>query len=157
MIAAVRTWLISIITVSMLLSVTQILIPEGTIRKIASFTSGLILLVTLLQPVLGADLRRLDLHFRDYEAEIGIRQEELAAEGAHELKSIIETRTAAYISDKADALGLRVFVRVKSEPGSDGIPLPVSADIKGPWSEALAAYMERELGIPRERQVWHEG
>ena len=54
MIGAVRVWLTSIVMVTLLLSVAQTLIPEGTIRKIAGFTGGLILLVALLRPVLGA-------------------------------------------------------------------------------------------------------
>ena len=49
---ALREWLTSLVAVSMLLSVAQTLVPEGSIRKIASFTGGLILLVVLLRPLL---------------------------------------------------------------------------------------------------------
>ena len=154
---ALREWLTSLVAVSMLLSVAQTLVPEGSIRKIASFTGGLILLVVLLRPVLGADLSRLDLHLEDYERAIGQRQEELAAAGETELAEIIEERTAAYISDKADTLGLAVKVQVKTKPGADGVPVPWQAELWGPRSPALAACMEEELGIPGERQVWHEG
>ena len=58
--------------------------------------------------------------------------------------------------DKAAQLGLSVTVRVETETGAEGVPLPSAAEVEGPRSEELAAYMERELGIPRERQVWHE-
>ena len=84
------------------------------------------------------------------------RQEELASAGNAELKALIESQTAAYISDKANALGLEVTVRVEAEAGADGIPVPAAADIQGARSEELASYMEQELGIPRERQSWHE-
>ena len=154
---ALREWLTSLVAVSMLLAVAQTLIPEGSIRKIASFTGGLILLAALLQPVLGADLSRLDLHLEDYEQAIESRQEELAAAGETELAAIIEDRTAAYISDKADALGLTVRVQVRTKSGDDGVPVPWQAELWGQRSPALAAYMEEELGIPGERQVWHEG
>ena len=154
---ALREWLTSLVAVSMLLSVAQTLVPEGSIRKIASFTGGLILLVVLLRPVLGADLSRLDLHLEDYERAIEERQEELGAAGEAELAGIIEERTAAYISDKADTLGLAVKVQVETRPGADGVPVPWSAELWGQRSPALAAYMEEELGIPGERQVWHEG
>ena len=154
---ALREWLTSLVAVSMLLSVAQTLVPEGSIRKIASFTGGLILLVVLLRPVLGADLSRLDLHLEDYERAIGQRQEELSAAGEAELAGIIEERTAAYILDKADTLGLSVKVQVTAKPGTDGVPVPWQAELWGPRSPALAACMEEELGIPGERQVWHEG
>ena len=156
MIGAVRVWLTSIVMVTLLLSVAQTLIPEGTIRKIAGFTGGLILLVALLRPVLGADLERLHLDLGDYERAIEERQEELASAGNAELKALIESQTAAYISDKANALGLEVTVRVEAEAGADGIPVPATADIQGARSEELASYMEQELGIPRERQSWQE-
>ena len=140
----------------MLLTVAQALTPEVTIRKIASFTGGLILLVTLLQPVLGADLSRLDLNLDTYGQAIQKRQAELEEAGSVELTERIETQTAAYISDKADALGLTVTVRVETQLGASGVPVPWSAEVTGPRSEALAAYIEEELGIPRGRQIWHE-
>ena len=114
------------------------------------------MLVALLRPVLGADLERLHLDLGDYERAIEERQEELASAGNAELKALIESQTAAYISDKAKALGLEVTVRVEAEAGADGIPVPAAADIQGARSEELASYMEQELGIPRERQSWHE-
>ena len=154
---ALREWLTSLVAVSMLLSVAQTLVPEGSIRKISSFTGGLILLVVLLRPLLGADLSRLDLHLEDYGRAIGQRQEELGAAGEAELTGIIEERTAAYISDKADTLGLPVKVRVTAKSGKDGVPVPWQVELWGPRSTALANYMEAELGIPGERQVWHEG
>lgn len=156
MIAAVREWLTAVVAVAMLLSVVQTVVPEGSLRKISSFVGGLILLVTLLQPVLGTDLSRLDLRFSDYEEAVAARQGELEQAGNEELASIIEERTAAYILDKADALGLPVTVQVWTAPGDGGVPVPDRAELTGPRSEALAAYMEGELGIPRERQVWHD-
>jgi stage III sporulation protein AF len=156
MMGAVRSWLTSVVVVSLLLSVAQTLIPEGSLRKIASFTGGLVLLVTLLRPLLGMDLSRLDLDRSDYGAAIQARQEELEAAGEEALSSLIAERTEAYISDKGDTLGLSVTVQVTTKTGKDGVPVPVSAELWGQRSEQLAAYMEEELGIPGERQVWHE-
>lgn len=157
MIGAVRSWLTSIAAVTLILTVVQTLVPEGTLRKISGFTGGLLLLAALLQPVLKTDLGRLRLDFSDYEAAIGERAAELDAAGKEELAAIIAGRTAAYISDKADALGLRVTARVETEPGVDGTPLPASAELTGPYSRELADWIAGELGIPAERQVWHEG
>jgi stage III sporulation protein AF len=156
MIGAVRSWLTAVVVVSLLLSVAQTLIPEGSLRKIASFTGGLVLLVTLLRPLLGADLSRLDWDRSDYATAIQARQEELTAAGEEELSSLIAERTEAYISDKGDELGLSVTVQVTTETGEDGVPVPVSAELWGQRSEQLASYMETEMGIPGERQVWHE-
>jgi len=158
MIGAVRNWVTSIAAVTMLLSVVQTLVPEGTFRKLTGFTGGLLLLAALLQPVLRTDLGRLRLDFSDYREAIDERAAELDAAGKEELAAIIAGRTAAYISDKADALGLAVTVRVETETGEEGIaPLPASVELIGPYSRELADWIALELGIPAERQVWHEG
>lgn len=150
MMTALREWLTSIVVVSMLLSVVQTLIPEGGIRRIASFTGGLILLLTLLQPLLGAELERLDM--QDYQAEIEDRQAELEEESQRQLRALIEEETAAYISDKAAELGARVTVKVETEMGQDGIPIPCAVTIDGDRSPELTAWLEEELGISEERQ-----
>ena len=159
MIGAVRSWLTSIVSVTLILTVVQTLVPEGTLKKITGFTGGLLLLAALLQPVLRADLEGLELDLSAYGGAIEARQAELEAAGKEELAAIIAGRTAAYISDKADALGLgEITVRVETEPGADGeTPLPASVVLTGPRSQALADWIAGELGIPAERQVWHEG
>ena len=154
MIAALREWLTSIVVVSVLLAAAQSLLPEGTVRKIGAFTGGLILLITLMQPLLGAELEA--LQFSDCRASVEVRQRELEQAGEAELTELIERQTAAYIWDKADALGLSVGAEIRAEKGPEGVILPVSAVLTGPYSEVLSVYLERELGIPRERQVWHE-
>ena len=55
-----------------------------------------------------------------------------------------------------EELGLEVSARVETRAGEDGVPVPWSAELTGPRTEALASYLETELGIPAERQVWHE-
>ena len=145
MMEAVRAWLTSVVLVSVLLSAAQSLIPPGTVRKAAGFTGGLILLLVLLRPVLGADLEHVEE-----------RQEELADTQAEAMASIIAEQTEAYILDKAGELGLEVTVRVETRTEGNGIPVPWSAELTGSWSQALASALETELGIPAERQVWHE-
>ena len=158
MIDAVRSWLTSIAAVTLMLTVVQTLVPEGTLRKISGFTGGLLLLAALLQPVLKTDLGRLRLDFSGYEEAIETRTAELDNAGKEELAAIIAGRTAAYISDKADALGLDVEARVETEPGADGeTPIPAWAELRGPYSQDLADCIAGEFGIPAERQVWHEG
>jgi len=154
MIGAVREWLNAIVIVTLFLSVSQTMIPEGSIRKIASFTGGLILLITLLQPLLGTDLQRLKLDYTDYERAIELRRDELEEANSARLEEIIEEQTAAYILDKAAELGLDLMVRVSAEWGAEEQDTLAVVYIEGPRSEELAAYIERELGIPQERQVW---
>lgn len=157
MIAAVRMWLTSIVVVAILLSVFQLLIPEGTIRKIASFTGGLVLIVAMLRPLLGTDLSRLQLDMGDYQEAIEQRQSELETAEDQQMRELIAARTAAYISEEARRLGIAVAVRVETGPGEGGIPVPSAVELSGPRSRALSDWIASELGIPEERQVWQDG
>ena len=60
MMAAAKERLTAVVPVTLLLSVVQTLMPEGTLRKIAGFTGGLLLLAELLRPATEIDLSGLD-------------------------------------------------------------------------------------------------
>lgn len=159
MIGAIRGWLLSIAAVTLFLTLVQLLTPEGTLRKIAGFTGGLLLLTALLRPLGQIDFGWLGLELSDYSEMIEEQTAELTRQEKETLAGRIAEQTAAYISDKADALGLgNVTAQVKTAPGADGeTPIPDSAELTGPYSQALADWIAGELGIPAERQVWHEG
>ena len=60
--------------------------------------------------------------------------------------------------DKAAQLGATCGAAVKCRLGEDGIPVPervtVSGALTGAQKEALSAYLEKELGLPREAQLY---
>ena len=156
MIGAIRGWLLSIAAVTLFLTLVQLLTPEGTLRKIAGFTGGLLLLTALLRPLGQIDFGWLGLELSDYSEMIEEQTAELTRQEKETLAGRIAEQTAAYISDKADALGLTVTVRVETELEA-GTPIPASAELRGPYSQGLADWIAEELGIPAERQVWHDG
>ena len=73
-----------------------------------------------------------------------------------ELTALIESATEAYISDKAKSMGLTLKVRVTAETDESGMPVPIQVKVTGPWSGELSGWLETELGLPAERQVWNE-
>ena len=157
MIDAVREWIRSIVMVTMLLSVGQAMVPEGQIRKIFSFSGGLVLVIVLLHPVLGLEGSVLIEPLEVYERQIFKQKEELEQMVRAEQETIIEENLTAYISDKAEALEEGGSVRIRAETAEDGT-VTLSAELVGQPSEPLTEYLEQELGIPRERQVRiHEG
>lgn len=156
MIETVRTWLTAVAAVTLLLSVVQQLVPPGSLRETASFAGGLILLTVLLQPLAALRGADLDLSFQDCRQAVEQQQTELEDRRQAELAALIESATAAYISDKADSMGLALEVRVTTE-AADGVPVPVRVTLTGEKSGELSRWLETELGIPAERQVWNEG
>jgi stage III sporulation protein AF len=156
MMTAVREWLVAVVAASLLISLSQSLIPEGTIRRAAAMTGGLILLVTMLQPLVGLTGGRIRLDFGALTEEIDARQEELQQSSAEELKRIIEDKAQAYISDKARTLGLACTAQVTARMGEDGVPVPYEAVLYGTPSAQLSDAVQQELGIPKERQIWEK-
>lgn len=155
MMEALGKWLLSVSATALAVSVLQTLIPEGGIRRVATFIGGLLLLAVLLRPVLGVDFSSLTVGLADWSEQVEQRTAELEQTQKDALAEGIEERTAAYISDKAAALGLTVTARVETETGEDGIPIPSAVEVDGPRSPELETYIAQELGIPPERQVWN--
>jgi len=131
----IRQWLTSVVTVSMLLSLVQMLIPKGGVQKIASFTGGLLLLLALLRPLLGADLSDLLPDPDGRREAVARRQEELAEETENLLEQRIAEKTAAYISDKATELGVKISVRVGTTISPEGVSVP--SEVVRRWCSAV--------------------
>ena len=158
MMEALREWLWSIVAVTVVLSVVQQLAGEGAMGKIVSFLGGLLLLTVLLGPLPGIDPANIGREMENYTRELQKERKEQETAGQAELAALIESRTAAYISEQAKRLGTEVTAVVNTVTGEEGIPVPAAAELRGMPSAELEAWIERELGIPRERQVWnHEG
>ena len=156
MMEALGQWLLSVSAAALLVSVVQALIPEGGLRRAAVFTGGLLLLAVLLRPVVELDLSGFSAGLDHWTEQVEQRQTELEAAQSDALAAGIVERTASYISDKGAALGLTVTAEVETQAGEDGVPIPFSATITGPWSAELSALIAQDLGIPAERQTWKE-
>ena len=154
MIGAVREWLMAVVSCAVALTVVDNLLPEGTIRKIASMTGGLVLLAVLVQPLKTVRLDALAGQSETYRAALAECREELEQGSAQTLAQGIAEETEAYISDQAAQEGILCSAEVDTRIGPDGVPLPYSAVLSCRRTENLASYMAQELGIPEERQVF---
>ena len=114
---------------------------------------ALVLLAALARPL--SELGAVRMGLPDYAGEIERLQQQMEEENEAALADGIAERTEAYISDKAASMGLAGTCRVETRAGEDGIPLPWSVELEMPRSAELAAWIEEELDIPSERQVWH--
>lgn len=156
MMESLRTWLSSIVAVTLLIAMAESLVPEGTMRRVAGFTGGLVLLLALVRPVLAGGLPDLTLETEKWTAAIEEEQASLSRQGEDALAALIAERTASYIWDKGAALGLEVKANVETRTGEAVLPVPERVELEGPYSKELADYITHELNIPPERQVWNE-
>ncbi len=154
-----ESWVRALAAAGLFTGAVITLAPGGKAGKTLRLVCALLLMAVLLSP-----LGRMD--FSACAEELSRQRllgSDLSGRGEREalrlLGSIIQEKTEAYILDKAAELKVpAVMARVTLVPGEE-VPYPWSAELwvegSGQGDPALAEVLEGELGIPRERQVWH--
>lgn len=149
-----RQWLLGVVLTAFAGGLARRLTPRGREQALVGLVCGLLLTLALLRPLAGLKWEEPD------QAWEGPDQAALAEtyrqEGQRALSAVIEEKTEAYILDKADRLGLQCTVEVTAAAGENGIPLPDTVTIRGGRSAALEAYIQEEVGVPPEKQIWLE-
>ena len=150
-----RTWLFGIVAAAMVLSILYALIPKGALLTIAKCTGGLVMLLVVLRPLLTLDMDSLRWQYEAWEGAIQQQTEAYTDANRQEMAALIHPETAAYISEKAAALGLTCHPEVVRQE-RDGVPLPVEVTLDIPRNPALAEVIGTDLGIGEDCQRWRE-
>ena len=148
-----RSWLLGVVACALLVSACEQLTDGGTMKKIVRFVGGMLLMLALLRPLLRIDLTDLAVNAGAYREAVAQLEEELGAQRQRELSARIAAQTGAYIEDKAASLGASIRAVVTTEERG-GVPLPASVTLYGEENAEIGAYIERELGIAKEDQLW---
>lgn len=147
MVEYLQQWLTRTVTVSVLISIALSVTPPGTVKKVAQLASGLIMALVLLSPFSSG--------LPDLSIELPDASEFDNSSGSGLMKEIIEEETAAYIVNKAQAMGLSVGVRVICDD-SGVYPVPAHVTVRSESPEEaerqLGPIIEQELGIGPARQ-----
>ncbi len=158
MIVLVRNWLLGITGAAIIASAADRLAPDGTVRKIGRLAGGLLLVIVILQPVLTLDTDEMSLILSEHRLQTEEYRMELETENIQLVKYIIEGKTAAYIQDKAEELGVVCSAIVTCRLSEDNIPYPVAVVITGDLCEeqirTLSQLIEEELAIAAENQQY---
>ena len=147
MMDAIRKYLISLCAAALLCALVRALVPGGRMKKLCSLLSGISgwqlsdFAQELSKMQVAAEQARTGVEIRNREA----------------LCAIIKSKTEAYIWDKAQELDLSVSIEVMVE--ADGsYPYPSGVQITGAFTpqqrKTLEAYIEENLAIGKERQIW---
>ncbi len=144
-----RSWLSSVVTASVIVSVALAVTPPGNVKKTVQLASGLVMAVVLLTPFVRG-VPEFDWSLPDI-SEVYDQNDQML------MKEIIAEKTAAYIVNKAQAVGLSVSAEVICEEG-DMYPMPVFAEIRSDSPEEaerlLGPVITAELGIETEKQKY---
>ena len=151
--SAAGEWMRSIAAAAVLLAVLRVLIPQGTIEKIGSFTGGLIMIVVLLRPWISLERDWQSPDFRSFSESAAARQEELETLHAQEWQILTAERTETLIEQKALETGAEIHAEIGMQT-RDGVPSPWTVKLVGDWNGVVSDWIASEIGIPKARQEW---
>lgn len=136
--------------------VTAFFGKKGTFGGVIQLLTGIFLTLNMVSPWVQLRLGGWTDLLQDFSVSadtLGQSGEKAAREA---MAQRISEQTKAYILDKAQALEASLTVEVILD--DSGIPAPCGVRISGkvsPYAKGvLSDYMEKELGIPREEQLW---
>lgn len=153
----VKAYVLRLVAAAILCGILRVFLNEkNTVGKIGRLLCGLFMMITLLSPVTQFSFKDITWYFESLteQAEEYANNGKLSAEKS--ICGIIKEQAAAYILDKAEGIGLKIAVEV--ELSEDHNPVPCGVTISGDASpyakEIIRSYIETNLGIPKERQIW---
>ncbi len=152
-----KTWLLSVAAAALVASIAAALSPDGAPKKVAKFSGGLLLLLALLSPLRTVDDRDLADFTAKYTVQAAEAVKAQTAEDKELVKSIIEEESAAYIWDKAAALGVAPCqVEVTCRITEEGFPALEQVTVQGTgedgaWS-ALSEAITADFSLGKEAQ-----
>lgn len=153
-----RQWIMGITCAAVLLAGARCLMPAGGVRKVGSLAGGLLLLLAVAAPLTKLDEGALSLAMTEYRMAESGSAGLLELENKRLLKAIIEEQTAAYILDKAEALGAACTAEVTYEYSGDGTAYPTAVTVRGELTrqqqDRLTQFIEADLAIPKENQTY---
>lgn len=154
--AAVRSWLLALIAVSLVCALAEALMPKGAVKRTGRLVCGLVLLSAILSPLRQVDVTEGKQWLESYLAGLEVREGELEEAADSQMKIIIEQEYAAYIVDKAAEFGLSCSAQVECRKTEEGLYLPNRTEVAGAFSEKAQAKLIRviteDLGVPKQAQ-----
>lgn len=153
----IRTWILSVTVSAMIIAVAEGLMPNGTVKKVARITGGLVLMLGVLQPLVNKDYEEL-FQVANGASELEVFGREQQDLSNNFLKSIIEEEVRAYVLDKAELFGYHCEVSITCELGENEVPVPTAATIQGLTDEdqcrTMRMLLRDDLGIAYDRQTY---
>lgn len=155
---AIREYLLSVTGAAMLSGIVSSLLGKNSYSGLIQLICGTFLIFTVTAPLIQPDF----LSFPLPDSDIRKDAEDLVRQGVDYTSQakarIIKEQLEAYIQDKASGLDARIVPEITLTEGET--PVPDRVKLTGTWSawakDKLEDILERELGIPKERQVWME-
>ena len=154
------TWIYSVACCGILLSLVQVMLPKGVWKQIGMLAGGILLVITMVDPLLGLDEKDLASYLSELTADQKVNSDQIAAQSEEMLERLIAEEYGAYISEKAKVLEISCEIQVICDTAAEGVPVPKQVVITGVLQpeerETLAALIEESLGVSRDSQIYED-
>ena len=156
---AFRAYLLRLTVCAFLVAMLSAFVTQPRIRRIVQLCGGCLLMLAALNPLRLLDLSSLQQTFRGFD---GTVQEQLSSAKQKNdklLEDMIRDRTLKEIETEAAAQGLSLELSLTLRwDDALGMPVPWEITLRGSVDarerERFSAYLEAQLQLPPERQVW---
>ena len=156
-------WLMGVTCAAMILALAEGLSPAGGPKRAARLAGGLLLLLAVVKPLISLDGSALTRAMTEYRLDAEYSAQALEEENKTLMMDIIEAQSAAYIQDKAAALGITCTVQVEADEAAE-YPIPaiskvvtITGELSREEREALTEQIEADFAIPADRQYYESG
>lgn len=151
--SALGQYILTVSVAAVMTSLIRCILTEGLTGEVMKLISGLILAITMLSPLKRIDLSPdmltgfMNSETADLYCDAGAAMAETA------ISDIIQQETEAYILSKANEWNAQIQVDVSVQ---ERIPnaVQIHGNVSPEMQRRITLFMEQDLGIPREKQVW---
>ncbi len=134
--------------------------PKGPVERVTRLVCGIVLTAALLAPLSELDMDAYAVSLAEYRDAAARLTQELEETEERLNRVYIEQECAAYILDEARTLGAEGGAEVRAR-WRDNCWTPWEAELTlnadAAQRRELSEYIAAQLGIPAERQDWHDG
>ncbi len=154
---SIRTYLLSIVAVSLLTAILLAVVPKNPVRRICVLVCGLLMILVCLSPFSSLDLTGLAQSIARSAMASDAAQSGIEVHSRDLIATLIKQRAESYILDKAEQMGLSIAAEVTVD--TDGTyPYPsgviITGSVTAEQREALSAYIESNLAVDAASQEW---
>lgn len=150
-----KNYLIAVCSAAILSAILKQLIGKSKMSSVTvNILSGLFVAICIISPWKDFSLQDLEI-YNPLHTQSGQSYVETGKRiTQNQIDAIITEKVESYILEKTNQLHLQVEVRV--ELAEDGVPFKsiVSGKLSPEEKKTLSAFLEKEIGIQKEMQIW---
>ena len=150
-----KNYLIAVCSAAILSAILKQLIGKSKMSSgTVNLLSGLFVAICIISPWKDFSLQDLEI-YNPLHTQLGQSYVETGKRiTQNQIDAIISEKIESYILEKTNQLHLQVEVRV--ELAEDGVPFKsiVSGKLSPEEKKTLSAFLEKEIGIQKEMQIW---